>query len=141
MRNTREHGQSSSIKFNEIIQHLRANNIDVHIEYEHTKRNDQGASGGFYEVILFIQNTIVSGFVYDLIKKLPAIKSFNFTKERIDIIKEKASKILNTQPENLDLTDLEEVDGTVNVVFRFNRVDYNFKFNDKNIMIHFKKIR
>jgi len=133
-------GQSDSTEFQELISQLKANNIEFYVEYERSNAVDQGASGGFFEALVFIQNTIASGVAYDLLKKIPSLIIMNVKKERIDCIKEKVAHILNTQPENLLLTALEEEqNGVVNTVFNFNRFKYNIKLNDKNEIVLFEK--
>lgn len=136
-----EPGTSDSIEFHLLINKLKANSIHFHIEYERSRVDDQGASGGFYEVIIFIQNTLASGIVYDLLKKIPSLIPLNVKKDRIDLITEKAAYRLNTQPENLLLSKIEEESNTGNlkIVFNFNRSVNTFKFDNENNIIYFTR--
>jgi hypothetical protein len=135
----REEGQSNSKEFQRFIEQLKNNGISYHIEYEYSNAVDIGASGGVYEVILFIQNTIASGVLYDLIKSVPARYFPNLKKERIDILKEKLAHYLYTQPENIDITWLETNDSYVCIDVSFNRVKYQFEFDNRNEIINIKK--
>ncbi|WP_316572945.1 hypothetical protein [Neobacillus sp. YIM B06451] len=132
-------GQGGSFEFENFIKNLTKNNISFYIEYEHSNIAEQGASGGFYEVILFIKDTITSGVVYDLLKKVPGMEQINLKRDRFEILKMKTANFLNTQPSNLEVVELEEVNGSLSMSVIFNRIKYNFTFNKKNEIINFKK--
>lgn len=135
-----EVGHSSIPEFDIFINDLKEKNIQFFIEYENSQMIDQGASGGFYEVIIFIQNSLLSGALYDLLKNLPSIKFLNLKRERFDILKDKAAEHINTQPENLEILELEQLTNNhIKVTFYFNRFNYKFQFDDSNLIISFKK--
>jgi hypothetical protein len=136
----REPGQSSSREFHRFIEELKSMDIKYHIEYEHSNAAEVGASGGFYEAIIFIQNTVVSGVVYDLIKGVPARYFPQVRKERTDILKGKIAYELSTQPENLEIISYEVGDEYTSIEVYFNRNKYQYKFNHSNEMIKFNKV-
>lgn len=135
-----EPGQRDSLEFQVLLDQLQANRIQFHIEYEHLRADDVGASGGLYEVIVFIQNTVASGIAYDLLKKLPSLISLNVNKYRIDTITEKAASRLNTQVANLELCELEkQCSGNITISFNFNRFIHKFEFDSNNDIIKYSK--
>lgn len=135
-------GQNGSAEIETLLETLKEYKIDFQIEYEHSQLVENGASGGTYEIIIFIANTLASGITYDLIKKFPSLNLINIKKDRVDVLKEKSSYYLNTQPENIVLRNLE-VDMETNVaslLISFNRSKYLIKFNDRNEMINFEEL-
>jgi hypothetical protein len=136
----REPGQSSSREFERFIEELKSRDIKYHIEYEHSSASEVGASGGFYEAIIFIQNSLASGVVYDLIKGVPARYFPQIKKERTDILKRKIANELSTQPENLEIIKYKVEDECASIEVYFNRNKYEYKFNQSNEMIKFNKV-
>jgi len=136
----REPGQSDSLEFRVLLDQLQANGIQFHIEYEHLRADDVGASGGLYEVIVFIQNTVASGIAYDILKKLPSLISLNIKKDRIDIITEKVASRLNTQVANIELYELEKQSpDNITISFSFNRSIHKFEFDSNNEIVKYSK--
>lgn len=136
-----EPGQSDSLEFQMLLDQLRANGIQFHIEYEHSRADDVGASGGLYEVIVFIRDTVASGIAYDLLKKFPSLIALNIKKDRIDSITEKAASRLNTQVANLELCELEKQEsGNISISFNFNRSIHKFEFDSNNDISKYSKI-
>lgn len=135
----KEPGHNSSAIFDRFVKELAANNIDFKIEYEHSQVVDQGASGGLYEVIIFIANTLASGILYDIIKNVPGLECTELKKERFDILKEKAASSLSTQPENIEITHFKLDNQDIELEVFFNRSKYSFIFNKKNKIVAFKK--
>lgn len=136
-----EPGRTDSLEFQILLNQLQKNGIQFHIEYEHSRADDTGASGGLYEVIVFIQNTVSSGIAYDLLKKLPSLISLNIKKDRIDSITEKAAHRLNTQVANLELCELEKQDsGNITISYNFNRSIHQFEFDSNNMISKYSKI-
>ncbi|MGM0840257.1 MAG: hypothetical protein ACQEWE_06005 [Bacillota bacterium] len=136
----REPGQSSSREFERFIEELKSRDIKYHIEYEHSSAAEVGASGGFYEAIIFIQNTLASGVLYDLMKGVPAKYFPQVKKERIDILKGKIAHELSTQPENLEIISYEVEDECASMEVYFNRNKYQYKFSQSNEMIKYIKV-
>ncbi|MCM3756436.1 hypothetical protein M3197_02955 [Sporosarcina aquimarina] len=134
-------GASDSNEFRDFISELEQDTISYKIEYERSQVTDQGASGGIYEVLLYIVDTITAGVVYDLIKKMPEFKIItNLKKSRIENFKKKAALCLNTLPGNLELNEINEISNgnkNMQVTFRFNRNYYDFVFDNDNEIIHF----
>jgi hypothetical protein len=135
------HGGSESVEIQALIDHLRENKIEFEIVYEYSRADDVGASSGVYEVIIFIQESVMSGVTYDLLKMIPLFTLINIKKDRVDVLTKKAAHYLHTQTGNIELTNLEECrdTGNVNMSFYFNRNSYDFTFNKKNMIINFKK--
>jgi hypothetical protein len=136
----REPGQSSSREFNKFIEKLEGKSIRYQIEYKHSQAVEQGASGGFFEAIIFIQSTIASGVVYDLIKGVPAKYLPQVKKERTDTLKSKIAHELRTQPENLEMTSYKVEEDFTTLDVYFNRNKYQCQFDKKNELVKFNKV-
>lgn len=136
----REDGQSHSNEFDSFLKLLENDNIAYSIEYEHCNAIEMGASGGFYEAIVFIKDTLVSGALYDLLKKTAFFSITKYKKERIDILKEKVAHLLYTQPENLEISRLKNDEANVFMEIRFNREKYYCEFNSSNEVVDFRKL-
>lgn len=134
-------GSSDSYEFQDFINQLKLEKVPFKIEYERSQQSDQGASGGLYEGIIYIVDTITAGVVYDLIKKMPGLKIIpNLRKNRIETLKKRAAECLDTLPENLELIQISEMNNDnkqMQLVFRFKRKDYNFVFDMNNNITSF----
>jgi hypothetical protein len=133
-------GGNRSPEIESLLKNLSSQNINYHIEYEYGRVDDHGASGGVYEIIFYIASVALSGATYDLLKKFSSLIITNVKKDKIDMIKDKLSYHLNTQPENLILIQLskDEKTGIYFATFKFNRDYFEVTFNREKDIIKYK---
>src|SRR5699024_5227642 len=134
-------GADRNPEIDSFIKELTTQGINYQIEYEYSREDNVGATGGGYELILYIASAVASGMMYDLLKKVTELVFTNVKKDKIDKIKNKMAYYLNTQPENLTIIQLnqEGEKGYVYTTIRFNRDDYEVVFDKKGNISRCKK--